>query len=207
MGSSGTASNGFMIYSAAVVMNRSIWPCRLAQVQSVSSRRVFISKQSNSSARFSCNNLLGMSVFTAIVGIRLSYRDHGRHGNQGWCTVLSRPLHIREHWELVWKFSSLKIKDVTNSVFHNNKSILRQLSILFVFIGSMCGRSTMCTVWRHSSAIVRRHDLCIQLNKAWNVRAACVNFKLASNVLRIKCWYRLYALNFQVTTWQTWQCN
>lgn len=51
----------FVIYSAAVVMNRSteVWPCRLAQVQSVSSRRVFISKQSNSSARFSCNNLLG----------------------------------------------------------------------------------------------------------------------------------------------------
>lgn len=72
----------------------------------------------------------GMSVFTAIVGIRLSYRDHSRHGNQGWCTVLSRPLHILEHWELVWKLSSLKIK----MPFHI-KHILKQPAIFF-FVSS-----------------------------------------------------------------------
>lgn len=66
----------------------------------------------------------GMSVFTAIVGIRLSYRDHSRHGNQGWCTVLSRPLHILEHWELVWKFSSLKIKTpFMLSTFSNSRAV------------------------------------------------------------------------------------
>lgn len=72
--------------------------------------------------RWSCHVIIcldraGMSVFTAMVGIRLSYRDHGRHGNQGWCMVLSRPLHILKHWELVRKCSSLKNKDGTRSIF------------------------------------------------------------------------------------------
>lgn len=48
----------------------------------------------------------GISVFTAMDGIRLSYRDHRRHGNQGWSMVLSRFLHILQHWELVRKISA-----------------------------------------------------------------------------------------------------
>lgn len=75
---------------------------------------------------FLCRNFLGsegMSVFTAMVGMWLSYRDHSCHGNQGWHMVLSRPLHILEHWELVWKFSSLKNKDVTNSIFYVQRSL------------------------------------------------------------------------------------
>lgn len=103
-----------VVYLAFAVMNRltEARPC-LAQLQSISRLWLFIVMQANSSLWFHVIIFLdqeGMSVFTAIVGIRLSYRDHSRHGNQGWCMVLSRPLHILEHWELVWKFSSLKIK-------------------------------------------------------------------------------------------------
>lgn len=40
--------------------------------------------------------ILGGGVVVVVV-----LGDHGRHGNPGWRAVLSRPLHIPEHWELV----------------------------------------------------------------------------------------------------------
>lgn len=130
-------------------MNRltGVRPCRLAELQSISSPGCLSSRsQIPHCSWFHVRIFLdqaGMSVFTAIVGIRLSYRDHSRHGNQGWCMVLSHPLHIPEHWELVWKFSSLKIKmwQVPSFILGTFSSIWPYL----VFEGCLCGRNSTCS--------------------------------------------------------------
>ena len=102
----------------------------------------------------------GMSVFTAIVGIRLSYRDNSRHGNQGWCMVLSHPWHILKHWELVWKRSSLKIKmwqslSLILGTFSSNRSYFCFISLHVWEEYNLCFIETpLCHIFYHNSCIL-----------------------------------------------------
>lgn len=155
-----------MVFIASVVVNRltGVWPRRLAPLQSFFLRSaVYRHAVKFLAVRFMLYFFLdrvGMSVFTAIVGIRLSYRDHSRHGNQGWCMVLSHPWHILKHWELVWKRSSLKIKmwqslSLILGTISSNRSYFCFISLHVWEEYNLCFIETpLCHIFYHNSCIL-----------------------------------------------------